>query len=743
MGKTARTSTQAAPTKVAVRPAAGTGAVALAAPDSGLRFLKRLPVQAQVEVGKVDDPCEREAEAIATSMDAPSPMDPVAPGLGPRIRPQVQRVAATPRGVVAKVGPSSLDGALEHSQGDPMGDGVRIPLERSFGADFRSIRIHTDSRADAWSRSLQARAFTKGRDIYFRTGAFDPGTPRGRHLLVHELTHTIQQGATAGSYGGAPLIQRAWEEGLCSAPIIVRKDDGREMLVEEGDTLEVDTTESNGTSVRCKKGDVSGWIKVSDLENFLEDEEEVDLGGSGWLMGDMDPVDTLDEDPGVLEDLLQGMEGMAPHNIQEEQEVWGGVRNDPLIDEDSPASSRPVVTNAGLAAPRRPLPEIMSPLEWRRQSSVFGAMRGTRLQRIDRLLEQFHHTRQTEDFGAALHYLKALFFTILEWMKEKKRKDEHRRLLAGETLLLEVQAVLDDLGGIKGGDDEAYALRPSPATTGDLPPDQAPGTFSRLNQATGSATAASTAQAALKLAQHGLASIKDGRIDGIREGFFQNWDRVQGALANLHIIGSAMADVVLFVKSLKDSWDAWRDLNAFKDLAGATPIAHPLHEVGTYGSGKVRRRLIAALYGMVNKFVKILGAVLAPITVGASLVLTLASSSLSALKVAYSASKAAYKKFKGTLGVARRLNASVILNAVREKEAEATRLVLRLKLFGVVDKAKMSISGEKKPKDYPGPEKVEDPAAHDYVQRIFQRPEYYGTTQERLETMLQDKLKSG
>src|SRR5207249_1892674 len=34
---------------------------------------------------------------------------------------------------------------------------------------------------------------THGNDIYFNNGRFEPSTPTGKHLLAHELTHTLQQ----------------------------------------------------------------------------------------------------------------------------------------------------------------------------------------------------------------------------------------------------------------------------------------------------------------------------------------------------------------------------------------------------------------------------------------------------------------------------------------------------------------------------------------------------------------------
>ncbi|HWR82085.1 MAG TPA: DUF4157 domain-containing protein [Candidatus Deferrimicrobium sp.] len=83
--------------------------------------------------------------------------------------------------------------------GSPLAEDVRAKMEAQFGAEFSGVRIHTDNSAVQLTRLLKARAFTHGRDIYFNDGRFSPGTRSGEHLIAHELTHTIQQGAVARS----------------------------------------------------------------------------------------------------------------------------------------------------------------------------------------------------------------------------------------------------------------------------------------------------------------------------------------------------------------------------------------------------------------------------------------------------------------------------------------------------------------------------------------------------------------
>ena len=77
--------------------------------------------------------------------------------------------------------------------GQKLDNGIRDRMESAIGADFSGVRIHTDAQADKMSRAVSARAFTVGRDIYFRQGAYQPGSSNGRELLAHELTHVVQQ----------------------------------------------------------------------------------------------------------------------------------------------------------------------------------------------------------------------------------------------------------------------------------------------------------------------------------------------------------------------------------------------------------------------------------------------------------------------------------------------------------------------------------------------------------------------
>ncbi|MDX6576013.1 MAG: hypothetical protein QOE96_1966 [Blastocatellia bacterium] len=96
----------------------------------------------------------------------------------------------------------------------PLGNGQ--PLDRStseffesrFGNDLSDVRIHTGTDAADSARSINARAYTLGRDVVFGSGEYQPHTEAGKQLLAHELTHTIQQGK-----GEDSAIQRKLQVG--------------------------------------------------------------------------------------------------------------------------------------------------------------------------------------------------------------------------------------------------------------------------------------------------------------------------------------------------------------------------------------------------------------------------------------------------------------------------------------------------------------------------------------------------
>lgn len=97
------------------------------------------------------------------------------------------------------------------SGGKPLPPATRSFFEPRFGRDFGDVRVHTGREAADLNRKLDAKAFTHGSDVYFGASEYRPGSPDGRQLIAHELTHVVQQtdeGSRAVDRLRATFIQR-------------------------------------------------------------------------------------------------------------------------------------------------------------------------------------------------------------------------------------------------------------------------------------------------------------------------------------------------------------------------------------------------------------------------------------------------------------------------------------------------------------------------------------------------------
>ncbi|WP_417940696.1 eCIS core domain-containing protein [Flavobacterium sp. RS13.1] len=92
---------------------------------------------------------------------------------------------------------SNIESKLNSSKsgGSPLSGKIKTEMESGIGADFSNVRIHNNSTAVQMNKQLGAQAFATGNNIYFNEGKYNPNSKEGKHLLAHELTHTVQQGA--------------------------------------------------------------------------------------------------------------------------------------------------------------------------------------------------------------------------------------------------------------------------------------------------------------------------------------------------------------------------------------------------------------------------------------------------------------------------------------------------------------------------------------------------------------------
>jgi len=192
---------------------------------------KRSFFQAKLSVNSPGDRYEREADAMAEKVVSNRGSQTANGMAGLGISPiseydlqmkcaeceeegKVQRKAYANGGTVDSGIEASIQSA--RSGGQKLGTDTASFMSSHFGTGFQDVKIHHDTRADQLSRKLNARAFTTGNNIFFKSGEYNPHSTKGKKLLAHELTHVVQQTGRGGlaeqleeqvGIGGA-MIQR-------------------------------------------------------------------------------------------------------------------------------------------------------------------------------------------------------------------------------------------------------------------------------------------------------------------------------------------------------------------------------------------------------------------------------------------------------------------------------------------------------------------------------------------------------
>jgi hypothetical protein len=144
-----------------------------------------------------------------------------------------------------------VEEAIQRSagKGQELTSTVREPMENAFGFDFGRVRIHDDTEGDRLSRSLEARAFTSGEDIFFRQGAYAPNSPSGKKLLAHELTHVVQQSSEAIASSGNPFFTRTAQRVSEGVPHFVQR---QAEETEDNNSTETENANKEATKAQIK-----------------------------------------------------------------------------------------------------------------------------------------------------------------------------------------------------------------------------------------------------------------------------------------------------------------------------------------------------------------------------------------------------------------------------------------------------------------------------------------------------------
>lgn len=191
--------------------------------------------------------------------------------------------------------------------GQPITEKTRGKMETALSQDFSNVKVHTDNKADQLSREFGARAFTTGQDIFFRSGAYDPGSNSGDKLLAHELTHVVQQGNSPAHLSGNKMnVSKPGDSG-------------------EQEANQISESLNSGSNVGREEENIQNTLQLQEEDEttslYSEEEEE-------------SPVQAQPEDEMPVQKQNEALEEEPPVQAQPEDEIQEEESNAPPEEEE-------------------------------------------------------------------------------------------------------------------------------------------------------------------------------------------------------------------------------------------------------------------------------------------------------------------------------------------------------------------------------------------------------------------------
>lgn len=166
----------------------------------------------------------------------------------------VQRLLEDEEKMQLKKGSSNQESATSNiSASVKLPEEVQLKMESSFGTNFHDVNIHKDDNS---ASQIGALAYTKGSDIHFAPGQYQPKNSKGQELIGHELTHVVQQRQNRTNETHKSKLGQQ----INSSPVLEQEADQAGKKVAFGENVHV---EGQGEGIQRQEADTftvpSGW----------------------------------------------------------------------------------------------------------------------------------------------------------------------------------------------------------------------------------------------------------------------------------------------------------------------------------------------------------------------------------------------------------------------------------------------------------------------------------------------------
>ena len=281
------------------------------------REFASMQIQAKLNIGKPNDKYEKEADDTAAKVVQQINSSPQRGSVQKQESLESEDEELQTKSLVQRrenlnggEASTDLESSIQNARagGQSLDPNLQAQMGQAMGADFSGVKVHTDSHSDQLNKSIQAKAFTTGQDVFFRKGAYEPRSQGGQELIAHELTHVMQQ--NGGAVQRSPLKD------------IVQRDDTLPLPTVGG--YGSDSIEGGGNFLEFLDDAVNAIAKVNDPNSSTIDKGISGSKALGSLTGTVvaglkaNEIETMTS---CLEAMSEGMK-----IFDAGKEVWETVR---------------------------------------------------------------------------------------------------------------------------------------------------------------------------------------------------------------------------------------------------------------------------------------------------------------------------------------------------------------------------------------------------------------------------------
>ena len=249
----------------------------------------------------------------------------------------VQRDLADVNGPEGGMLPGNVSARIQSMRGggQRLSDRSLQHYSEKFGRDMSDVHVHTDTASDTISRSLNARAFTIGSDVFLTKGINPDGGGRDAQTMTHELTHVVQQGghASAGplKLGAADTAQEHEAESTAQREFdpSLKEDDGtiqRGFWSDLGSAIAGKALDTLGIG-EAMSDFMSGDKKVKTAIEKMSDKQRIEYTGieENIKRAENKQIPDLERELSFFQSSLQKVIG-DPTKVNQQQMIMGDIQ---------------------------------------------------------------------------------------------------------------------------------------------------------------------------------------------------------------------------------------------------------------------------------------------------------------------------------------------------------------------------------------------------------------------------------